>query len=113
MKNICIIILVLISGNFVATFDISERRSRPYYINQLSNEYLDCDPRIDLTMIPNKCHSFRKCIKGKLYIMRCPYGTVFDESLKVCNFPSNIRGYCGNPSNLINMDIFKNKKKKF
>lgn len=130
MKNIYIILILLIFkknfrvsnfGNLIMAIEISERRYGPYYIRQSGKqtpneymensyystyEYFDCDSSVDLTLVPNKCHSFRRCFKGKLYIMRCPYGTVFDERLKVCNFPSNIRGYCGNPSNFINMNVF-------
>ncbi|RNA36175.1 chondroitin proteoglycan 2-like, partial [Brachionus plicatilis] len=96
------------------SINTSERHSRPFYNKRFekrsSNEYLEnsyptiydniyysrCNSMIDLTRMPNSCRSFRRCVKGSLFIMRCPYGTVFDEELKVCNFPSNISGYCGN-----------------
>lgn len=116
---LCIIVVTFRinkSGNFALAIFLSERSYHPIFSQRsekkISSEYFQdsyptvygsldysrCGSRIDLTRVPNNCRNFRRCIKGILFIMRCPFGTVFDEDLKVCNFPSNIRGYCGSSS---------------
>ncbi|CAF0939554.1 unnamed protein product [Brachionus calyciflorus] len=94
--------------------EYSNKKLKPHYIKSLSYTnpqkdfypnvfdeshftYSNCDSIIDMTRMPGSCTSFRRCVRGVLFLMGCPYGTVFDEVYKVCNFASNVEGPCGNP----------------
>jgi hypothetical protein len=49
---------------------------------------LACDISLDLTAVIGDCSKFYRCDGSRLYVQSCGSGTVFDTSLKVCNWPS-------------------------
>jgi hypothetical protein len=49
-----------------------------------------CDPRLDLTPVEN-CTKFYKCINNSIYLFNCPYGYLFDSSLRECQLANKIK----------------------
>ena len=41
---------------------------------------------------------FRRCSNGYLYILSCPAHLVFDNRIRVCNWPQNVPAPCGTKS---------------
>ncbi|RMZ94057.1 hypothetical protein BpHYR1_050030, partial [Brachionus plicatilis] len=54
-----------------------------------------CDSSIDFTSVPGSCTKFRRCSNGHLYILRCPYSTVWDNHVKTCVRPEQAPAPCG------------------
>lgn len=61
---------------------------------------------LDLTVVPNDCTKFNKCINGQLSTISCQSGLVFDRINKKCDLASKVKGYCGKTNNIGNFLLF-------
>ena len=60
-----------------------------------SVEYTECNVALDdLSGVPGKCNQFFRCQNGVKLTLSCPIGLVFDNSMKICNWPQNVPDGC-------------------
>lgn len=53
-----------------------------------------------MTQVPNDCKQFYRCANGKLSVQSCPAGTLFDNSLKVCNWADKVSCSTGSSNSI-------------
>ncbi|CAF0920315.1 unnamed protein product [Brachionus calyciflorus] len=49
-----------------------------------------CTPSQDFSPVPNDCTKFYRCANGVLSVFQCSSGLLFDNNLKVCNWPNQV-----------------------
>ncbi|RNA18637.1 peritrophic membrane [Brachionus plicatilis] len=58
----------------------------------------ECTSAEDLTQVPEDCKQFYRCANGARSTQSCPSGTLFDNSLKVCNWADKVSCSSGSSS---------------
>ena len=53
-----------------------------------------CSSATDLTPWSSDCTQFQRCANGITYVFSCGPGTVFNPTLKVCDWPYNVPTPC-------------------